>query len=332
MVASNRRKALLGLAASVALPGITPSQAQSTPTYRLVVPFAPGGPTDIVARIFADSMRTALNGTVLVENRPGAGGVLGLDYVSKAPPDGTVLGVATLSNMAAAPAMATLTASGVVVPYEPLRSFTPIATMAVLPGVTLVNPSRLPAKTFRDLVAMLKAQPGKFNYASAGTGSASHFYGEQFKAALGVFLVHIPYRGTGPALVDTISGETQVAFDAVASALSHVRSGRLLAVAVSAEQRLPELSAVPTYAELGHPELSYATWFGIVAPAGLPDLQIRRISAAVQLAAERAANSPAVRGSSIIPVAEGPEALRKRMQSSLQQHMAVVKTGRIRPE
>lgn len=275
-------------------------------------------------------MGTALQTNVIVDNRPGAGGVIGLDFVAKAQPDGLTLGLATISSLAAAPALALLGGNTPKPPYDPVRSFTPLGTIAIIPGVALINPGKIPAKNLAELVAILNSKPGQFNYASAGLGSASHFAGEQFLAELGLQLTHVPYKGTGPALIATISDETQVAFDAVASALPHIRSGKLFPIAVSADSRVAELPETPTFGELGHQALNYPTWFGIVGPAGMEDGVARRFGEVLVQIGSRSTIQSDMQRLGIITSSEGAQGFKQRIATSLEQHVQVVRSGRIR--
>lgn len=261
------------LAASV------PAFAQSYPSrpIRLIVPYAAGGTTDIIGRIFAEAMSKELGQPVVVDNRNGSGGVVGANLVAKALPDGYVLGVATVSTLATAPAaMKTI-------PYDPLNDFVPIADLASVPNVLTVNP-KTPAKNIQEFIALLKANPAKYSFASSGTGSIAHMDGEQFKSVTGTTMVHVPYRGSGPALNDTVAGMVDAQFDNLSSSLSFIQSGMLRALAIASPARVPELPDVPTYAEAGLKELNNVAWFGLVAPAKTPADIVRRLNNAVNVA------------------------------------------------
>ena len=229
---------------------------------RLVVPFPAGGPTDIVARPFAQMLGDALKSTVLVDNRGGAGGSLGADSVAKSAPDGQTLLMATVGTHAINPALYRK------LPYDPLRDFTPIAMVAMAPVAIVVNPAQ-PIGNLAELVALARKMPGKINYGSAGVGTPGHLTGEMFKAAAGVDIQHVPYKGSAPALTDLIAGQTQIMFDPLQSVLSNVQGGRLRAIAISSTSRSSVLPNVPTIAESGYSGFETTAWWGIFAPANL---------------------------------------------------------------
>ncbi len=258
--------------------------AQSYPTkpIRLVVPFAPGGTTDIVARIVADKMSRDLGQTVLVENRSGGGGMVGADLVAKSAPDGYILGIATVSTMA------TIPATTAKMPYDVLKDFTPIISLVNVPNVMTVNPTKVPVKDMKEFIALAKKNPGKFSYASSGTGGISHLDGELFKLLTGTFMVHIPYRGSGPALNDTVAGQVDAQMDNLPSSLPHIQAGKLRALAVMSDKRVDALPNVPTFAEVGLKAANNMAWYGIVAPAGLPPAIAQRLHDA----AVKALNDP----------------------------------------
>ncbi len=229
---------------------------------RLVVPFPAGGPTDIVARPFAQMLGDALKSTVLVDNRGGAGGSLGADSVAKSAPDGQTLLMATVGTHAINPALYRK------LPYDPLRDFTPIAMVAMAPVAIVVNPAQ-PIGSLAELVALARKMPGKLNYGSAGVGTPGHLTGEMFKAAASVDIQHVPYKGSAPALTDLIAGQTQIMFDPLQSVLSNVQGGRLRAIAISSKLRSSVLPNVPTIAESGYNGFETTAWWGVFAPANL---------------------------------------------------------------
>jgi len=230
---------------------------------QLVVPYAPGGTTDIVGRLVAQELGRQLGQPVIVENRAGAGGMVGAAAVARARPDGYTLGVATVSTLATAPLTASRPA------YDPLADFTPVSLIAYVPNVLTVYPGT-PAQTLAEFVALLRANPGKYSYASSGVGSIAHLDGELFKSLAHVDMVHVPYRGSGPALNDTAAGQVAAQFDNLSSSLAFVQAGRLRALAVASDARAAQLPDVPTYAEAGLPEMNNMAWFGLVGPADLP--------------------------------------------------------------
>ena len=274
----NRRLAIAALAAaSTALPG----WAQPKP-IRLIVPYPPGGPLDIVARALAEKVRDSL-GVVVVDNKPGAGGNLGADACAKAAPDGTTLVMGAVATHAINPWLYAK------LPYDPIRDFTPITGVAQVPNVLVMNPEvakRLGIQRVADLVAYAKQNPGKLNYGSGGNGSAGHLAGEMFKAQAGLFIVHIPYAGGNPAQLALLAGQVDLNFDNLAAASANIRAGKLRALAVTTARRSTAMPDVPTIAEVGPAALAsfdVNTWFGLFAPAGLaPDLTQRLNSAFVE--------------------------------------------------
>jgi tripartite-type tricarboxylate transporter receptor subunit TctC len=262
--------AVLGLAT---LPLTATAQAYPNKPVRLVIPFAPGGTTDIVGRIVADKLSMHLGQTVIVENRGGAGGAIGATEVAKAAPDGYTLGVATVSTMAVNPA------ANPKLQYNNLTDFIPITNMAAVPNVLVVStafPNFAP-KDVKDLIALLKANPGKFSYGSSGTASIQHMIGELFQSATGTDLIHVPYKGAGPALIDLVGGTIPIMFDNLPSSMSHIRSGKLRPLAVAAPKRVDVLPDVPTFAELGLKDVNDQAWYGIIAPAKTPPDVLKKL-------------------------------------------------------
>jgi len=264
-----------GAAACIAAIGLACAgfaQAQSYPTkpIRLIVPFAAGGTTDIVARAVSDGLGRELGQPVVVENRGGGGGAIGADALAKSAPDGYTLGIATVSTMATNPATNPKN------PYDPIKDFAPITNLVNVPNVLTVNP-KVPAKTLKEFIALLKSNPGKYSYASAGKGSISHLDGELFKDITKTDMVHIPYRGSGPALNDTLAGQVNAQFDNLPSSMPHIQAGKLRALAVAAPKRVEGLPDVPTFAEAGMKDMNNMAWYGLVAPAGTPAAIITRV-------------------------------------------------------
>ena len=256
---------------------LAPFAAAAAVTYperpiRLVVPAAPGGGTDIIARILAEGLGPALGQTVVVDNRAGAGTVLGADIVSKATPDGYVL-------LISPNALAFNVALYSKLPYDTLRDFAPISLVADQPNILVVHPA-LPAKSFQEYVALARSQPGKLVYGSGGLGVGSHLAMELLLLSQKIELVHVPYKGVGPALTALLGNEVSALLSTFASALPHVKSGRLRALGVTSAQRAPALPDIPTIAESGVPGYEYGTWYGLLAPAGTPRAAVEKLNRA----------------------------------------------------
>ena len=251
---------------------------------RLIVPFVPGGPSDIVARPLAQMLGDALKTVVIVDNRPGAGGSIGTDIVAKSAADGYTLLMGTVGTHGINPALYKK------LPYDSVRDFTPIALIAAAPLAIVVNPSQ-PINDLAGLVALAKRMPGKISYGSAGNGTAHHLTGEMFKAAAGIDLQHVPYKGSPQALTDLIGGQIQMMFDPLQSVMSHIQSGKVRAIAVSSAVRSPALPNVPTVAESGYKDFEATAWWGVLAPANLPTAQAATLASEI----ERIARSSAFR-------------------------------------
>ena len=266
--------ALLAAVACTAAGAQSPSGAYPTHPIRLVVPYPPGGPLDTAARALAEGLKNSL-GTVVVENRPGAGGNIGVDQVAKAAPDGYALVIGAVATHAVNPWLFHK------LPYDPIKDFAPITLIAHVPNVLVITPERatqLGVSSARDLIDYLRRNPGKLNYASGGNGSAGHMAGELLKSMAGVSAVHIPYAGAAPAQLGLLAGQTDFMFDNLASATTQIKAGRLKALAVTTPQRSTALPDVPTMAESGLPGFDVSTWFGVFAPAGTPPAIVARLN------------------------------------------------------
>jgi len=321
-----RRKLFLAAAAAALAAGVAaPVQAQEYPTkpIRLIVPFPPGGTTDIVGRLVADKLGAELGQPIVVENRAGAGGSIGSGAIASAAPDGYTLGIATVSTHGINPAIYTNLS------FDAIKDFQPITNLAAVPNVMSAHPS-VPAEDMASFIALAKQDPGKITYASAGNGSVSHMMGELFKMASGTDLLHVPYRGVGPALNDTLAGQVNVLFDNLPSSLPHIQAGKLRALAVAAPERVAALPDVPTFAEVGLAEVNDSSWFGLVAPAGIPEAVLSKVhKAAVTVLAdpvvkERLAQLGAA------PVGNSPEEYAKQIADTIARNAAIAKQANIK--
>ena len=315
---------LLTLAAALSPFG---AAAQTAKPIRLIVPYPPGGPLDIVARALAEKVQPVL-GTVIVDNRPGAGGNLGADIAAKAAPDGTTLVIGAVATHAINPWLFKR------IPYDPIRDFTPITGIAQVPNVLVMNTQtadKLGIRTVTDLIGYAKKNPGKLNYGSGGNGSAGHLAGEMFKSQAGVFMVHIPYAGGNPAQLALLSGQVDLTFDNLSSASANIKSGKLRAIAVTTSTRASAMPEVPTIAEggkaLGLGRFDINTWFGLFGPAKLPaDLTARLNKAFVD-----ALNSPELQARLTGLMAENaastPEQFAAFVKAELAKYKRVVKAS-----
>lgn len=289
---------------------MVPARGQTGKPVRLLVPFPPGGATDITARVVAEPLGRILGVPVIVENRGGAGGSVGMAEAARAPADGTTLAVATLSTHGVNPAVYKK------LPYDPVRDFVPVTELVRAPGVLVIHPS-VPARDLKQFIAHAKANPGKLNYASPGNGTIGHMWGELFKSSTGTFMTHIPYRGAGPALTDVIAGNAPVYFDQVASSLPHIKSGKLKALAVSWDLRLDVLPDVPTFKEAGLPTNNDASWFGLVAPAGTPAEAVNRIQSAAASAVRDPAVATRLREMGLFPSGSSAQAFGQQIRAEI---------------
>jgi tripartite-type tricarboxylate transporter receptor subunit TctC len=261
-------------AVSVTMAGMAAmAHAQSYPdkTVRIIVPFAPGGSTDIVARITSQKLSERLRQSVVIDNRGGGGGNIGSELVAKAPPDGYLLLLGTVGSLTINPSLYKK------MPYDPLKDLTPLAYLGSTPNVLVLHPS-LPPKSVRELIALAKSKPGQLNYASAGTGGSVHLAAELFKSLAKVDMVHVPYKGSAPALIDLLGGQTQLMFSTLPPALPHVKSGRLRALGMTGAKRSPLVPELPTIAESGLPGYEITQWWGLLGPPGLPPAITTRLN------------------------------------------------------
>jgi tripartite-type tricarboxylate transporter receptor subunit TctC len=304
---------LLGcLPLAVAAQGAYPSKP-----IRMIVPYPPGGPTDVLGRIVAQKLSESLGQQVVIENRPGASGMIGSELVAKAAPDGyTLLTNASIHviNPSLYPKMN----------FDALRDFAPVSLIAQVPLILVVNPG-LPVKSVPELIALAKAQPNRLNFGSSGNAAAPHLAGESFKIATGVQMQHVPYKGSAPALTDLIGGQVQLIFDSMPSAMPHVKSGKVRALAVTTAKRSPTVPDLPTIAESGVPGFDISTWYGVWAPAGTPKDIVNKIAAEIAKALHQPAVRERLAALGAEPVGNTPEEFAAYCQSELAKWSKIVR-------
>jgi tripartite-type tricarboxylate transporter receptor subunit TctC len=304
-------------------PAAAPAQDYPNKPVTMVVPFAAGGTTDVVARIIAEAMRTQLGQPIIIDNRGGAGGTIGTAVIAKAQPDGYIIGMGTASTLAINPAVYRNLS------FDVVKDLAYVGNIAAVPNIMTIHPALAP-KTMAELIAYVKANNGKLTYGSAGNGSVSHLMGEQFRLAIGADITHVPYRGVGPALNDAIGGQIQIMYDNLPSTLPQVQGGKLRAMAVSSAERLPALPDVPTFRELKLDDLDWMAFFGIVAPAATPQPIIKKLNDAMVKALADPSLRKKLADQQAIVVGNSPEAFKAEVVQNLERFKRAVAAANIR--
>jgi tripartite-type tricarboxylate transporter receptor subunit TctC len=320
----NVNRFLMGLVLTV-FSGLAGAQSYPNRPVKVVVPFAPGGTTDIIARVVSQAIPPHLGQPMVVENKAGGGGVVGANETAKTTPDGYSLGVATVSTTAANPAI------NPKIPYNVLTDFTPITNIAATPNVIAVHPS-FPARNYAEFVAALKKAPGRYSYASSGTGGIGHLQMELFKSLSGTFVLHIPYRGAGPALNDTVAGQVPVIFDNLPSALPFIKDGRLIPIVIAAPARLSVLPNVPTFKEIGLEPVNRMAYYGIYGPKGLPGEVVEKVHGAMMKTLQDPAVRKRIEDTGSIVIANKPEEFAAQIKAELTVYQEVVARQKLQLE
>jgi tripartite-type tricarboxylate transporter receptor subunit TctC len=315
---------LLAAIGPVAIAQSTAAAASGYPnkTIRIIVPFTPGGSTDILARAIGIELSKAWGQSVIVENVAGAGGSIGADKAAKSAADGYTLLMGHIGTLAVNPSLYPD------LPYQPLRDFAPVAWVARVPNVLVVHPS-VPAKNVKEFVALAKSKPGQLNYGSGGNGSAANLATEYFKLQTNVSLLHIPYRGTAPAVTDLLGGQIQVLFTGAPAVIGQIKSGQLRALAVSSPQRLDSLPDVPTVAESGYKNFEADQWYGIVAPKGLPQEIVNKLNVQINSALQSPELKNRLNNEGAVATPSTPEVFGKLIKSEIERWKPVIGSGRV---
>ena len=307
-------------AIALSLHGLAHGQAYPSKPIRMIVPYPPGGGTDIFARLLAAKLSPALGQQVVIEQRPGAGGVIGADVAAKAVPNGYTLLIGQASNLAINQHLMSK------LPYDPLKDFAPITLIATSPGLLVVHPS-LPIRTVKDLVALARSKPGTINYASAGNGSPGHLAAAYFNKVAHIDLLHVPYKGATPAMTDVIAGHASLYFTSPVAAQPYVQSGRLRQIAVTSAQRFPPLPYVPSIAEAGYPDFDITSWWGLLAPAGIPRDIVARLHTESVTALNAAEMKERLAAQGALVVTNAPDQFASYLKSEIANWGRIVKAS-----
>ncbi len=315
---------LLAVVAAASLYTATHAQDYPVKSVRMIVPFPPGGSNDIIARQLATQMSERIGKQFVVDNRGGAGGIVGTEIVAKSPPDGYNLLIISVAYPMGA-------AVYVKLPYDPAKSFTPVALLGTGPNVLSVHPS-LPVKTLKELLALAKARPGHLQYASAGVGTFQHLSAELFKSLAKVDIVHVPYKGGGPATIDTLAGQVHMTIGSLIQVLSHFRTGRLRPIATGGAKRAATLPDIPTIAEAGVPGYEANNWWGILAPAGTPDAVIKKVNAEANAVMSLAETKKRLSAEGVETITATPEQFAKHIAAEMAKWSKVTRDANIKAD
>jgi len=292
---------------------------------RMIVPYAAGGPTDVLARVMAQKLGESLGQSVIVDNKPGASGIPGTDAIARAAPDGYTIGLSTIGPLAVNPSLFSR------VPYDTLKDFAPLMVLARSYSLLAVHPS-VPASSVKELVALVKASPGKYSYASGGVGTTQHLSGELFSNVAGLKMLHVPYKGEGAAQTDLLGGQVHMMFTSTIVGYNQVKAGKLRAIGVTSAHRLPSMPEVPTIAESGYPNFEVTAWFGMVAPAGTPEPIVKRLNEGLQAVLKAPEVIRKLDELGAVPAGGPPSELTALLRSELPKWRDVIRAGNIRPE
>ncbi len=317
------RIALTSVFAGLVMSSAHAANDYPTQPIRVIVPFAPGGSTDIVARIVVQEMSKIIGKSMVIENKAGAGGAIGAAEAARAKPDGYTLSIATVSTMAVNPACRPDDLT-----YDPVKDFAPVSNFVNTPNVVEVHPS-FPASNFKEFVEELKKNPKEYSYASPGVCSIAHLMGEAFKQQLGVEISHVPYKGAGPALTDVVGGQVKVMFDNLPSSMPNIQSGKLKPIVLAWPERIKDLPNLPTYAEEGHPDLNNGVFYGLLAPAGTPKEIIEKLNSVATEALKAPNVVAALDKQGAIPDPGSPEHFAEEIKKQYDIAKEIVKNGNL---